>query len=813
MSQAFQSEIPLNPIVVRWKEVLRLARKFKKEMFQDDADEAMLFFTCNKELDKLMWDNKNFQQGAAGTEQAFPAPNFRIKVGKVAELVELFGPTLYHRNPDVVVEPKTLEIPDELLFPLIDPQTVQQAQMQAQQQAQMAQQQGQPAPPPFDMHSLIPPDPDENTNKLVGVLMEFYLNFVQRENNKKVHSRRAIDEALIKGAGCLWTEMFTMYPGGPQLIGSFQDTIDNLLIDPDAETIEEAWWVARKRIQPFWEVADKFGYDHKYIREKCCDYESVNKQGQEIDSANIDKKRQQGKTNDLVEYWEIYSRMGFGTRLKGDADWDVAEDERLVDETLEKFGDNVYIAIQENLTHPLNFKTDHLHELTTQPDEEIADQMHEEKLKDVSWPIPFWAADKWPFTMIAFHEVPNNPWPMSHIRPGLGYLKFLNWVMSFLINRCRVTCRTVASVAKMVGPEIVEKLFNGQDFEVLEIESNLAPDGDVTKLVSFLKNPDLSGEVWKVIEQVFDLFEKATGMNGLLYGEGGGMRSAEEARIKGGNANIRSDDMSNKTEDALSEVAAKEGMAARWLLDNRSVAPVLGKRGAQLWEQFVTTKDFESVAREYTYRIEAGSTRKPNKESQAQIVQQAMQVIPPLAQMAENPQFNDLANFLIREWAKANSYELKDPLIPVPVPQPNPMQQKIEAEIEGKKQELQLKAQAQQQDLQMQQQTHQIDLQATQAKAQAETQKAGMEMQIEGAKAQQEGQIAQQKMQQEVTLSKLDMLTKIAEHSQDAKMAQQQHVMGMAHEHETHKQGLQQSEQDAVLARKQAKAKPTGEKK
>jgi hypothetical protein len=427
-----KSEYPLNSLCKRWVEKIRLARDHKRQVFGDDADEFMKFFHCGKECRDLMWKRHETNRLVGdGDDESMPAPRFQICVGKVAEGVELFGPTLYHRNPDIVVDPKTLEIPDEMLFPLIDPQTIQQAQMAAQQQAQMAQQQGQPPPPPFDMKSLIPPDPEENENKLTAKLLEFYLNYIQRENDKKTHSRRAIDEAIIKGMGILWTECFELYPKGPKLIGSFYDTVDNLLIDPDADTIETAWWIARRRLQPYWEVGDKFGIDHEYLREKYGTHESLNALSEDSQSAGSDKRRQTGKTNDLIEYWEIYSRMGFGMRLKNmPEEDDLTEEQRQVNDVLLKFGDNVYIAIAERVPYPLNFKTDHLHELMTEPDEETLDQMHEEKLKDVSWPVPFWAANMWPFTQVAFHEVPNCAWPMGHFKPGLGYLKFLNWVIS-----------------------------------------------------------------------------------------------------------------------------------------------------------------------------------------------------------------------------------------------------------------------------------------------------------------------------------------------------------------------------------------------
>ena len=61
---------------------------------------------------------------------------------------------------------------------------------------------------------------------------------------------RGIDEALIKGRGCLSCGTWTPPGSDTTYVGSFFDTVDFLFIDPDAEAIENAWWIARKICQP-----------------------------------------------------------------------------------------------------------------------------------------------------------------------------------------------------------------------------------------------------------------------------------------------------------------------------------------------------------------------------------------------------------------------------------------------------------------------------------------------------------------------------------------------------------------------------------
>lgn len=826
-----ETRYPLNKLVKRWCSTLRLAKKFKDENFQRDADIAMKFFVCGRELNDLLWRDRlrHGEMDEYYDDEKLPAPRFRILVGKTAEFVQLFGPSLYHRNPSIIVEPKTPDIPIDLLMQLVPPEMIQQAQMAAQQQGQQ-----------FSPESLFPPDPNEAENKVTARLLQYYLDYMQRENDKKTHSRRAIDEALIKGEGLLWTEMYQPYPNGPQLIGSFYDTVDNLVFDPDADTFDEAKWIARRCVHPIWEVAEKYSLDEEFLRSKYATYESAEAQETAIMDTDADRKRQVGESNDLIEYWEIYSKMGMGHRLKGYITR--AED---TDEFLDTFGDNCRIVIAEKVPFPLNLPQKRFKKALRARAKDPEHEYVQDTEDAVRWPIPFWADGSWPCTPLMFHEVPNNPWPMSHLKPGLGYLEFLTWGLSFLVNRVRTSCRTLLGIPKSMDEESRAKLGSGRDFEYVEVPDNLVKDGDINKIVHFLDVPQAHVDVWKVLDAVADAFDKATGLTELMYASPGGMRSAQEASLKQGALQIRPDDMANKVEDWASAVARKEAMAARWLLEREDVEPVLGKRCAALWEQYVMSGDIDKVAREFHYRVEAGSTRKPNKETRVNQINQALQQWAPLVQwslanLSANPDAVKILNTLLSEWGEAMDMETKTLQFgPPPPPPPNPMQQKLEAELEMQKQESGLKQQEMQAKLQMEQQRMQMQLQGQQAKTQADVQKAQADMAINAAKAQQDMEIArmqtlgdlqlqgqqigmkQQEMQMSAAQKRQEMEMGAAQQAQQMQMSAQQHEMGMRQQAaegvqkvqqqaESHKKAM--SEPAAQPAKKAAKRKPKGRK-
>lgn len=771
MAEVDPAKYPLNPLCVGWLEKIKLAEKFKRSHFQEQADEAMKFYECGKELNDLMWrPNKGIQFSADDGD--LPSPKFRMVVGKVAEIVQLFGPSLYHRNPTIIVEPKTLDIPLDLLMSLVPPDVMQQAQMAAQQTGQ-----------PFNPQSLFPPDPSGSANKLTSMLLQYYLDYIQRENDKKTHSRRMIDEALIKGASICWTETFTPFPGAPKLIGSFYDTIDNLVVDPDCETIEEAWWTARRYVRPVWEVAEEFGIDEEYLRKRAT-YESGTSQGErEADAENAsEKKRKAGKSNDLLEYWCVYSKMGMGHKLSGVNKEGQLED---VEDLLDSFGQNVRICVAKDIPFPLNLHSKKLRKWM-KASEEKQPAARKQMFLDVQWPIPFWADGAWPFTLLAFHEVPNNPWPMSHVKPALGYLKFINWAMSFLANKIRTSCRTVIAAAKALEEEWLARLESGKDYEILQVPQTLMQNGtvDVTKLINYVQPPPFQGDIWKVLEEIFTLFDKATGLTEIMYAASGGMRSAQEAQLKQGAMNIRPDDMASKVEDCLSLIARKEAMAARWILDPETVAPIVGDQNAKYWATYVMSNDIIKVAREFNYRIEAGSTRKPNKDAQVATINQAIQVWGPILFPFSIQSGNvQIINAFLSEWCKANDIEEKKFLLPPPPPPPpNPMIQKVQAEIQQGQAELEMKQQESQAKLQFEQQKTQMDLQAQQAKMQADVETARLKIQTEREKAQNDMALKRAELAQKLQLGQMEMQNEAQMMQQKAGLERQaaEHKMSLA---------------------------------
>jgi hypothetical protein len=576
-----------------------------------------------------------------GYNRTIAPPAFRMQVNRVFEAVKLFGSVIYHRNPVRTVTPAK--------YPFVSPEVVgvvdEQSMMAYQQAAQ---------------------DTIQRTEirKIAALLMERYLNYTPNELDLKTHSRRVVDEAIIKGMGVWWTEMVTLPGSDIGVIGSFADSVDNFTMDPDATEIEDITWCARRCTHPIDVVARQYGLDRDQLKghldgAKPIDGEGDNQIFTEEDQTY--KGRKAGKSNELVTYWKIWSKTGLGDRLKDTP-------KELVG-TFDAVGDNCYIVVCEGIPHPLNMPPSALEE---QVDE--ATGMPPGLFRAVQWPIPFWAeANGWPFVALDFHRKPGYVWPISHIKPGIGELRFLNFAMSFIAQRVATSCETLLGVSKAADQDIKDQILSQSEkgFKVVEISETLGRS--VNDLISVFQLPEVSPELWRIVDAVAQQFDKRVGLTELAYAmTSSQIRSATEANVKAEQLSVRPDDMANRLEDAMSLLARREALAARWLLRPQDVDSIVGPLGAAAWAQHIASMDPATVAREFEYRVEAGSARKPNKATRVEQMQAALQTLGPILQGLVPMGMVDPLNALISDWADSLDIDAKPYLLPPPPPPPPP---------------------------------------------------------------------------------------------------------------------------------------------
>lgn len=652
---------PLKPTVDQWTELLNSSKEVKHDRFGKYAEEAAKFYDGNHDW---MWKEEYALRSKTGgflqdTSADVKMPMFQMSVNRAFEAVALFGPALYHQNPNVQVTlHQRPEITPEALG--ISPQDQFGMQYFAQVMSQESFQ--------------------TNVMKTHASILQTYSNWLQQETDKKTEARRAINEAIIKGMSLLWTELYRPPGSAIQFPRSVYVSVDDLLVDPDAKYWKDVQWVARRCVHPVNLVEKKYGLPAGILRGQIRSKEAQSK-GTGARASGVKLSQTREKTSfDLIEYYEVYSKNGFGDRLR--------RDEKASDKDIDfsPFGDFTYLVIAPGVPYPLNLPTWDLR--SGKPFEELTNQ--------VQWPIPFWADPNcdggWPFSRIWFYENPNCVWPISLFKPCISELRFVNWCMSFLADKVADSCTTYIAALKSAGAEIQKQLTGPQaPYKWIEISESLGK-AKIQDIVSILQTPNFPEQIWMMVSQVLELIDKRTGLTELVYGmTSRQIRSAREADVKESATNIRPDDMASRTEDFLSATAAKEIQAARWSCEGQDVQHVLGQIGTVIWDEQILTQDYDNLVRDFNFRVEAGSARKPNKNARLDNLNQFGQTAVPVMQELVMAGKVGPWNAYVRDVARALDIDPEPYMIEPPQPQEQgPSEEEVKAQMYAQSEQLKL---------------------------------------------------------------------------------------------------------------------------
>lgn len=770
-----------------WRDMLSSAWDHKQDKFGDDAEEAMGFFN---EDHSFIWEAMGERVGDPKVKES--NPGFEMTYNVVAELVQIFGPYIYHRNPNRIVDPiRPLEFPQEAIVdptlafeasvlnnklqqiieqasaPLmeqatangVEPQMAQQAVMQAVMQypevqalqQQIAEINGQLIKQQEMFGRLKASQAKGMARKTAkSLIMQRVLNYTPRELNLREHSRKVVDEAIIKGEGVWWTEIKEFDDDDRILVGSFYDSINNLLIDPDVADFDDAMWIARKKCAPTWMLEQKWGRKPGSIKGTTVSNSKKKRvyEDQGVWSQPQEQPTGYKATNDITVYYEIYSKMGIGTRLEG-----VPEEIR---DKLEQFGDFCYLVICEGCDEPLNLTVDSMYEKDP-----------EELFMDVQWPIPFHKDNTWPCTPLVFHWVPNSAWGMSHIKPGIGELKFLDFAMSHLARKIKSASVDIIGVLASAADDIRKQLEDpddGSGYKIVEIASHYGKS--VADLFSVMQRPPFHGDIWNVVAAVAERLDRRLGLTEMNR-SGGTARSALDSKNRQESFAIRPQDMAKRVEEQASLLSRKEALAVAWFMQGKDVAPIVGEEAAFLYDELIYNQDPISIVREYDFQVEADSIRRPSKETdQENMTMVTQSVFPTLVTYSMQTNDYEPVNEFLSDLKEAYNLKRTYVLRGAQAQPVSPEQQQI-MEMQRQMAELNLQAQLQQ--------AKNIEAQMRLAEAQivAKLQGTDLDLGRKQALAQIDIDSAIRAMEQRVADSMLERKLDAAEHAQEMEQDRQ----------------------------------------
>lgn len=609
----------LSSICSVWTGQIERAKKVKERQFDKTARRAWKFYGDSDH--EFLFRSPDGSVAVGDDRPLLRRPDYVVSVNLVSEYCRMMLPYIHYRIPHRQVQPRRPMMPVSLLpfAPMLDQQRQQDA--------------------------------------VVSDLLGWVLNYTPSLFRLFEQTRLASTEALVKGRGIVWHEMVD------GLVGSFYDTVDDLLVDPDSEQWHQAGWICRRRRLPAHVVSEIYRIPTNKIRGSMTSERSEARHDAEDQTYGANRNDPDAK--DICTFYEVYSRIGLGGAF------DTSSPE-LKAVSKDAVGRHVYLAVMPGMDSPLNFHRDSI-DVETLTEEDVKSRL--------AWPIPFHGnyVNPWPCTPLDFYRHPRRNWPTSPLESSLPLQTFIDVVCSFLMGRVSRTCRDLIFASEGLDSRILDALRYGKDQEVITHDQTNA---ELHNLAHVLQFPSVNPDLFKTLELAQELFRQNTGLVELMYGASSRqMRSSAEAQIKQQNMSVRPEDMADRVESWMTDIAAAEATGTRLLVSPQRFGELAGEPSAmgmlgplsQAWSQLVNTDDPRRAAAELAYTVEAGSGRKKNLGQMIEDMGNAMQFIMPHAvtymQMSGDP---SLVNGLIRRWGEVHQFDVNDMMIPPPPP-PQPM--------------------------------------------------------------------------------------------------------------------------------------------
>lgn len=654
----------------------------------------------------FMWSER-FQAKYFGGRMT---PRFKVNLNKMFDMVALYGPSLVW---DQVTRQNRVEKEFEYGAEVFGDPNLPLTQMLFEQDQQRRQQQAM-----VDHYQVQ--------------AFDSWLNYTPAEmpfGGMKLHSERCVVDGLISGRGVLRPSDYKMPGSGRKLTGCFWERSEDVLIDPDATSINNAKYIILRCVEPRWELEKRRGYNPGDLK-KAAGTESLN--------SRIDARRelytrrgdhQEGQTYDQIVYYKIWSKMGVGARLTGAGSTRFREG---ISDYLDKVvGDFAYLEVAEGIPHPLNANPAKIMHAS---DEEVARMFR--------WPIPFWIDNKWPLALLDFYHRDDMPYPIPPMSAALGPLIYMNIAMSNLANRVWSSSRDFIAIVESAWDTVSKYFKKGDDLALIKVPQIFA--GDMEQIVKFLKQPPVSADQYQMLDRMSQEFITASGLSPVMYGTAGGAqtRSAKAEENREVAAGIRPQYMAKKVDDHQAEAAEMERQAAYFTLE---AADVADRVPPHIWQRFVLDEGTpERIVRKMRCTVDATSGRRPNRSRDAENWKNLLPaVLPEVGKHADMTGDTGPVNRVFEMLGESIEQDMSGVKMGPRVPQPPP------PEV-----------------AQQQQQMMEMDMAATQAKTQAELVKAQAAMAQASTDAQNnllDAQLSREELQQRGVEAQLEANSKMTE--------------------------------------------------
>lgn len=325
---------------------------------------------------------------------------------------------------------------------------------------------------------------------------------------------------------------------------------------------------------------------------------------------------------------------------------------------------SIDVKYMKNISYKEDFNYSAIYEIWDAKERKIltmADEIRDQYLEDPKdWPDYL---DEFPYDILSFHQIPDEPYPQSGIAPWEPQVKEKIKVFTMMLNHIKRWNRQMVIKMGTMSPTEVDKFEKGIDGSILFAKTT----GDIQTAFKMLDFGSLPPDIYMVLDRIDAVIRKVNGMPEFAYGgtPKTSTRTEGELQLIKGGADARTDRKQNRIERHCGNVARKLLVQLKNNFQVPYIAKITGKEPPEIIQAFKDQGIFDPVSQtirfksedikgEYDVSIKAGSTLPLDKMNRDKILDNVMQVG---AQMASLPSIPPFLAEVIKE--RLHDYEIK----------------------------------------------------------------------------------------------------------------------------------------------------------
>lgn len=325
---------------------------------------------------------------------------------------------------------------------------------------------------------------------------------------------------------------------------------------------------------------------------------------------------------------------------------------------------SIDVKYMKNILYKEDFNYSAIHEIWDSREKKIftiADELRDRYLEDPKpWPDYI---DEFPYQFLAFHEIPDEPFPQSDVAPWEPQVKEKIKVFTMMLNHVKRWNRQLVIKKGTMTPQELDKFEKGMDGAILLAATN----GDIQEAFKTLDFGPLPPDIYMVIDRIDGVIRSTRGQ--AEFDQGGvtktSTRTEGELGIIQAGGKTRSGRKQDRVERHCEAIAKQLIIQMKNNFDIPYIAKITGNEPQEILAAFKDQGVYDPISKtlkftsedikgEFDANVKAGSTLPLDKMTRDKILENVMTIG---AQMAQVPSIPPFLTEVIKERLK--DYEIK----------------------------------------------------------------------------------------------------------------------------------------------------------